>query len=160
LQLSHDAKNMVFALEIVEEGPFAYVCAFRDVLDGDILESAIGEELKRGPKQTQPGFRSTALAAAHCRSFCPGSPGESPRQRIVMPIVTVPHMRFKSMYDYQSTLYHQSRPLSRALAMFLHQLSIRAQRVPMAQVTDQAQLNADLSAQQGGKSGSFPHFAG
>ena len=57
-------QHVLFRREIIEEGSFAHVGGFGDVLDGGFEIAAFGEEPQRGAKQTVADFGAMAFAAA------------------------------------------------------------------------------------------------
>ena len=64
LNLGHDAEDVTLGFEVIEEGFLAYVGGLGDVFDGDVLETAFGEELEGAAEEADAGFGGAALAAA------------------------------------------------------------------------------------------------
>ena len=105
LNLGHHAQDVVFALEVVEEGSLAYVRGFRDVFDGDIGKTALGKELEGGAKEAEAGVRGAARTASDggrvgLKVRCKGQDGGSCNFWM-----TLAHTRPWFIFDHWSYLY-------------------------------------------------------
>ncbi len=91
---------MVLRLEVVEKGSLAHVSGLGDVFDGDVLESALGEELEGAAEEAEPGVRGAALAASYGlgRGRAPGGGGREGR----IQFTTSSHNRLLTELDRQS----------------------------------------------------------
>jgi hypothetical protein len=64
LNFGHDAEDMIFGFEIIEERPLTDIGSFSDVFNGDVGKATLGEELKGAAEEANTCFRGAAFAAA------------------------------------------------------------------------------------------------
>jgi hypothetical protein len=62
LHFSEGQQDVVLAREIIEEGAFADVSSFSDVLDSRLGKSPLGEKVKGGAEKTLADIGAAALA--------------------------------------------------------------------------------------------------
>src|ERR1035438_6721362 len=102
LNLGHHAQHMFLGFEVVEEGAFAHIGGFCNVLHRDVWEAVLCKELKRTPEEPYARLHSTPFAAPHTGrvGHSPGSESgyKSNRARYM----TFIHLRPSNRYDFQS----------------------------------------------------------
>jgi hypothetical protein len=65
LNLSHYAQDVFLALEVIEEGAFAYVRGLRYVFHGDVGKAPLGKEPEGAAEETKARLGGAALTTVH-----------------------------------------------------------------------------------------------
>jgi len=110
---------VIFALEIVEESPFADIRGFGDVLQRDIRKTALSKKLKCTTEQAQTRLGGATLAASHALQVREVLRSQSFDESGGMRSTGVIHDRPRPIYDYQSYLLCRGDDLSRLNCRFI-----------------------------------------